>query len=336
MEATRTWCSLDTEYSACSVEARGALLATGTYQVAKAGAEEVAEGEGPRTQRLGRILLHRLAAEEAGGVAAAEVERRECAAVLDMKWRPGPGESCLAVADAAGWVTLYAAGEEGLGLGRGLLATQGLALALDWGPGGGALAVSDSRGAVHTLARGPAGDLTLDRTFPGHKFEAWTLGFSKHDRNLLFSGGDDCCFHLYDLRSDQPGPVSRNSRAHGMGVTAVAGHAEAEHEAWTGSYDETVRRWDLRSLKCELESVAVGGGVWRLRQRGPRLLVAAMHDGFKVVEGGAVVAESRAHDSLAYGADWVDGLEGQEAGWQAVATCSFYDHRLHVWGVQCG
>ena len=57
------------------------------------------------------------------------------------------------MADAAGSVTLYGAGEEGLGPGRGLV-TLGLALALDWAPGGGALAVRDSRGAVHTVARG--------------------------------------------------------------------------------------------------------------------------------------------------------------------------------------
>ena len=35
MVEVRTWFSFDTEYSACSVEAKGDLIATGTYQVVK-------------------------------------------------------------------------------------------------------------------------------------------------------------------------------------------------------------------------------------------------------------------------------------------------------------
>ena len=52
-----------------------------------------------------------------------------------------------------------------------------------------------------------------------------------------------------------------------------------------GSYDEHVRRLDTRSLKSELDTWHVEGGVWRLGPGGGnKLLVAAMHDGFKVVD----------------------------------------------------
>jgi diphthamide biosynthesis protein 7 len=62
-----------------------------------------------------------------------------------------------------------------------------------------------------------------------------------------------------------------------------------------------------------------------------------MHDGFKVVSfmldhdniHGEVVKRFDAHESLAYGADW--SFSPQEDGETLIATCSFYDHKLHLW-----
>lgn len=87
------------------------------------------------------------------------------------------------------------------------------------------------------------------------------------------------------------------------------------------------------------------------------LLVACMHDGFKVVrfesrpdpvaeqlsEGRAtldftsyvIAARNDAHTSLAYGADWrftsnkSAGNVAEESS--VIASCSFYDHMLSVW-----
>lgn len=83
---------------------------------------------------------------------------------------------------------------------------------------------------------------------------------------------------------------------------------------------------------------AVGGGVWRVKwnplpSRRDDVLVACMHDGFKVVqvqrEGDqpraletAIVNKS--HASLAYGADW-------ERDGQQIASASFYDHAARLW-----
>ena len=294
------------------------------------------DAESPQTSRLGRVYLHRLGLGELGGVVLQELAREECRAVLDMKWQPG-GEGRLGVCDAGGALTVYRAGEGGLQSEGEVSVSPGLALALEWGPGGLRAAVSDSRGAVHALQRDTAGQLVVTRSYPGHQYEAWTVAFSRHNDNLLFSGGDDCCFHMYDLRLEADSPVSKNSREHGMGVTSLLGSGQVEQHIWTGSYDERVRSWDTRNLKSPLYSVAVGGGVWRMKQRGGRLLVAAMHDGFKILEGEEVVAEYRGHDSLAYGADWVPGMEGVKVGGReadTVATCSFYDHLLKVWSVQ--
>ena len=304
-------------------------------QVTKVEGEE--EAESPKTERLGRVYLHRLGLGEQGEVLLQEVARRECRAVLDMKWQPGGSLPRLGVCDAGGALNVYVAGEGGLQSEGEVTVSPGLALALDWGPGGQGAAVSDSRGAVHVLQRDTAGQLVVSRSYPGHQYEAWTVAFSRHDSNLLFSGGDDCCLHMYDLRLEQDSPVRKNSREHGMGVTSLLGSSHEDHLVWTGSYDERVRSWDTRNLKSPLCSVAVGGGVWRIKQQGDKLLVAAMHDGFKILEGEKVVAEYRGHESLAYGADWVPGVEGVTVGGReadTVATCSFYDHLLKVWSVQ--
>jgi diphthamide biosynthesis protein 7 len=119
------------------------------------------------------------------------------------------------------------------------------------------------------------------------------------------------------------------------------------------SYDESLRIFDARSPLKPLRTIALGGGIWRARfhpdpARGNEMLVACMHDGFKVVKldsdlssgmvgvkgtdddtGCEIVTRFDEHGSLAYGADWsrLPLVEGQSL----VSTCSFYDHTMHVW-----
>lgn len=76
-----------------------------------------------------------------------------------------------------------------------------------------------------------------------------------------------------------------------------------------------------------------------------------MHGGFKVVrvdeavlegsseeevsedqmkgDGWEITHEFQEHGSIAYGADWSRLVDGK--GESVVATCSFYDHLLHMW-----
>jgi len=69
-----------------------------------------------------------------------------------------------------------------------------------------------------------------------------------------------------------------------------------------------------------------------------------MHGGFKVVrlgedilslssdnEGCEIVKSFDGHASLAYGADWSRSPETVERS--LIASCSFYDHAMHVWRV---
>ena len=118
------------------------------------------------------------------------------------------------------------------------------------------------------------------------------------------------------------------------------------------SYDDSVRIFDIRHPLRPLLSVDVGGGAWRVKwhpnlERKQDLLVACMHDGFKVVRlHDSVIGMSSVekepvddkwdvttrfdeHTSLAYGADWKYGSAGDES--TLIASCSFYDHTMHLW-----
>jgi len=116
------------------------------------------------------------------------------------------------------------------------------------------------------------------------------------------------------------------------------------------SYDEHVRIFDTRKPLVPVSTVHVGGGAWRVKWhpspgRGQDLLVACMHDGFKIVhissavfgvtgeiDQSVVTTAFKEHESLAYGVDWstsenVVGPSSQTL----VASGSFYDHSLRTW-----
>ena len=115
------------------------------------------------------------------------------------------------------------------------------------------------------------------------------------------------------------------------------------------SYDSTVRIFDSRKMSSPITDVEVGGGAWRVKwhplaSRKEDLLVACMHDGFKIInytlketndrvmvaDPPVVTGRYDAHTSLAYGVDWQHSL-GPGGTQDLVASCSFYDHSLHLW-----
>ena len=109
------------------------------------------------------------------------------------------------------------------------------------------------------------------------------------------------------------------------------------------SYDDTVRLFDVRDLSTALNSADVGGGAWRVKwhpssSRKHDVLVACMHDGFKVFRfdlsgerSASMLKRQEGHDSLAYGIDWCYAPPSISSDETVVGCCSFYDHKMSIW-----
>lgn len=78
------------------------------------------------------------------------------------------------------------------------------------------------------------------------------------------------------------------------------------------------------------------GGVWRLKWHPYQknvILAACMYGGFRILhieEDINIICEYLEHESIAYGADWKFVDENPSV----VATCSFYDCKLHLGDVE--
>jgi diphthamide biosynthesis protein 7 len=112
-------------------------------------------------------------------------------------------------------------------------------------------------------------------------------------------------------------------------------------------YDAILRIFDTRSPRQPICTLDVGGGIWRVKwhpTKSSRLLIAAMHggccvvdfEGLEGVDGGSdtevratVLKRFDGHESMAYGVDW--GAPIPSRGEDMVASCSFYDHVVHLW-----
>lgn len=279
--------SFDTELTADCVEVWGGEVSVGTYQLSKEG------------QRHGR--LYRMDAEFA---VRNTVDLPE-AGILDMKHHPVNGRLAMAMSNGALWLD-------------GQLSTvdsERILLSLDWSPGGDRLVCSDDGGGVH-LCDAEGGVL---QSWKAHDLEAWHCSFDPAEP-CIYSAGDDASWAIWDWRQEQP--VSRSTRHHTAGVCTVQAQ---DRLILTGSYDRRMFQWDRRNLRQPISSLEFGSGVWRMRWRGDRVLVAAMHDGFHILEtiAGTISRLDRfPTKSLAYGCAWLDDLR--------VLGCSFYDHTAYL------
>lgn len=219
--------------------------------------------------------------------------------------------------------------------------SSSMCLCLEWNPSATSITVGLSDGSV-SIVSVVESQLEVLQQWKAHEFELWATSFDVHQPHMVYTGSDDCKFSGWDIRESPFKLAFQNSKIHKMGVCCIANIPSDSNTLLTGSYDEYLRVWDVRSISKPVNetSVCLGGGVWRIKHHPfiPGLVLAAcMHNGFAVVKVGgekAEVLETYAqHGSLAYGADWQRGrssLEGKRKN-SLVATCSFYDRLLRIW-----
>ncbi|XP_052870243.1 diphthine methyltransferase [Anopheles cruzii] len=334
----RTCAVYDTKQSADSVEwcphPEGAdLFVCGTYQL------ESGDQTTGGSDRKGRVFLFRFPDDEDKCLTLLQTLERS--AVLDQKWHRSQCDR-LAVAGSDGSIQVYELADmETPRLESQVMCSLRdeespvLALSLDWSREGDRMVVSDSDGTVNLLSYDS--ELKTINRWKAHGFEAWTAAFSRHNENVVYSGGDDSLLCVHDLRC--PGvPVSKN-KSHTAGVTSLLSFEHREHTLLTGNYDGKVRLFDERQMKADVTQADLVGGIWRLRPN-PRcpeqIMCACMYENFSTIQltadlGLAKTGVYDAHESICYGCDWqVVSPNRSPTSDTYVATCSFYDHKLCV------
>ena len=343
-----TLLQIDTELYAdsvewCPCEQFSRFLLNATYQLI-----ESSSGDS-EANRIGYLQLYELITDKEN-TRLQKHDRIDKVGILDVKWcLESLAKPIFATADAKGNVIVYELTnrkkEKLQPLCTGLSDDSCIALSLSWSyevntPKSDQIASSYSNGAIEIRTLTKTNLQTITR-FKAHEFESWICAYDKYIPSVLYTGGDDCLFKGWDIRTDS---CIFTNRSHEMGVCSMHSSPYKEYILATGSYDEHVRLWDTRFIKkLPLSSLHVGGGVWRLKWS-PNdknlLLAACMHNGFAVLDISDISAGShqstvltyKEHKSLAYGADWCffkrpDAVKSEKL----VATCSFYDHKLCLW-----
>eukprot|EP00762_Andalucia_godoyi_P000139 ANDGO_02295.mRNA.1 Diphthine methyltransferase homolog len=275
--------------------------------------------------------------------------------IFDLKWSPYQDQHILCCALASGDLLLRGGpllNEIKGSIRASEVATEAdgsggaMCLSCDWHPSLPWLASSLSDGTVAVC------DLVTNSVlhrWKAHDYEAWIAAFD-HNGGLLFTGGDDCLFRGWDLRSPDEvvfEPVFMN-REHRAGVCTVSASPLDPFILATGCYDDAVRFWDIRMTRRSVSAVIdLGGGVWRARWHPSipgRLVCACMRGGFAVIDNACLsdagrssgnptepsvtaVHEQGVPEAVAYGCDW-SRMDGHP---NLVVSASFYDHRVDVW-----
>ncbi|XXQ39004.1 methylated diphthine methylhydrolase [Plasmodiophora brassicae] len=297
------------------------VLACGTYELEK---------DGTRHGGTYRFAFHTSSEDDdAGPVELSRVWRASSSAVFDLAWSPD-GQSIVEAA-TDGHVHVYSR-NNATRRGSARICSDAMATSVDIRRD--RLACASSSGCVSVL---DWPTLAEQRQWRAHDLEAWTCAFDKHDECVVYSGADDCSLRSWDVRAPD---CVLHCTGHTMGVTSLASHPCRPNVLASGSYDETVRLWDTRSMKGPMASYEAGGGVWCLKwhpsydidEFRDLLLCANMHNGFAVVSAtGArirpVASLRERDDSIAYGCDWCRDPTTPDL----IASCSFYDKRIRLW-----
>nr|XP_018909587.1 PREDICTED: diphthine methyltransferase homolog [Bemisia tabaci] len=357
MEALKLETSMDTILFADSVEWCPILqfqniLVCGTYQQRDQGDTAEADGGASCRERVGCIYVLEIKTNLTVKVDQSLIT----AGILDMKWcdRLLNGHPALGVATAAGELDIYQLipGKtcELKLFARAKLEKESekeiLGLSLDWNkdPSVYQIVISDSHGGLTVFTLDSNG-LSQDNHWNAHGHEAWITCFDRCDSSRIYSGGDDCLFKIFDVRcTDYKAQLT--CKTHGAGVTSLHCNPISNQYLASGSYDELLRVWDVRKMKHPINSINLGGGIWRIKwdpERGVNLATACMYNNFHLVADHGdkleVVTSFRENSSIAYGIDFCYyGKEEMKRKFNfdtnfryyLLAMCSFYDHKMFI------
>lgn len=281
------------------------------------------------------------------------IQEMTLSAILDQKWchRSRTSTAILGIADSEGRISV----QEWQSQNHAFRCLQKiscasadvLCLSLDWSnrryPSDhlGSLIVSLSDGSLCLLNPSSPHGLVVSDVWKAHVYEPWVAAWNYWESSVVYSGGDDLNLKGWDVRQPLHRPIFAN-RSFDAGVTSVQNHPYVEHLLAVGSYNNAVRLFDMRKPLSALITMDVGGGAWRVKwhplpERKNDLLVACMHDGFKVVSTDLKEITMSygigkcfdQHESLGYGVDWSFHEDVHEE--TLIASCSFYDHKLCLW-----
>ncbi|KAI8097486.1 WD40-repeat-containing domain protein [Halteromyces radiatus] len=347
--------SFDTVYSAdstefCPFKDHSNYLACGTYQLT----DEKDQQES--RIRKGKLYLFDVSCIENSGnegtdLSLIQKQMIETPAILDMKWCHSliDNDQVLGVADSIGGLTLYAlqTSEDNVTnfvQKQHIQVTEdhsNLCLSLDWSTRrfpestSTQCIVSHSNGDLSLVSNNNS-EWQVMESWHAHDLEAWIAAFDYWDPHRIYSGADDMIFKGWDTRMGVETPIFSNRR-HEMGVTTMQSNPHREYMLATGSYDEHIYLWDTRSIRQPIAKVHTeGGGIWRLKWHPTQpttLLSASMHAGAFVIDTDQLMITSRFldHESMAYGADWSYHSSSSGETDDLIASCSFYDHIMHLW-----
>uniref|UniRef100_A0A7S3A148 methylated diphthine methylhydrolase n=1 Tax=Rhodosorus marinus TaxID=101924 RepID=A0A7S3A148_9RHOD len=325
--------SYDSVLCADTLEIRNSRIAVGCYELEKQDGSSGTGGIGPE-RRKGCVWIL-----DKQDLKPLSVWNHESSGVLDLRWS-GKAEDMLILACADGSVRVLRHSESTLEVKHTLHLESSLTLSVDVNEEAADVVLSFSTGSVRAL------DLNMLKpkwqAEDAHGYEAWVVTCDSRHASIAFSGGDDGSLKLWDMRcSADLGPVAVNSRAHqASGVISIQPDPLHDNGILTGGYDDHIRFFDMRSLKRSAEPpVQLEGGPWRIKIHpdDPRyILVPAMYAGAYLLRrddarnGANQICHYGGHQSIAYGACWMDSTVDP----LSVATCSFYDHAVHVWSAK--
>jgi len=344
------------EYTSDSVEfypsfKHSTLFTAGTYQIEPGDTEY-------KERRKGRLYLFNIESNSDSGDSSSKVKELQTidfnSGILDMKWTHHNNistqyendEPLLGVVMSRGELNIYkldsSSGDKLELVSRNDVSLDSsiLTLSLDWRTDNKEIISSYSDGSVALF---DMNSNTITKRWVAHDYEAWICAYNYHNTSMVFSGGDDCKFKVWDTRMIEEDSGSNTplfTKRCDMGVTSIHCHPSLENIVAVGSYDECLRIWDLRSMKQPLiQTDSLSGGVWRVKwspTNNNELVTACMGGGFHTLfsEDGTFtdlqIKESYLgpHQSIAYGVDWSFSNKDSK---QYIGCCSFYDKCLSIW-----